>query len=116
MQEDQTELLMKQTRKMAAVKAVWRQDYDKEFLRKIENFIMKNTKKLSGHFNIVPSDIDQEVSVDLMCYADFIKPTCKVELFTVFSKKKDKQQELRQIHSHAFVPQANVRALRIKCY
>ena len=34
MQEDQTELLMKQTRKMAAVKAVWRQDYDKEFLER----------------------------------------------------------------------------------
>ena len=89
----------------------WKEEYEKEFLAKIEKFIIKNGMKTTGHFNIVPNDIEQHISTDLMCYADFVKPTCKVELMTVTSERRP-----RPFMKHPFVPQTNLKNLRIKYY
>ena len=44
-----------------------------------------------------------------MVYADFFKPTCKIELMTVSSKLRH-----QNLFMHAFVPLTSLKNLRIK--
>ena len=82
------ELLHKQKAKFKSLKAEWFEAYNEEFLGKIKGFLQSNDTRLStNQFNIVPSaSTFSNISVNMMVYADFLKPTCKVELMRVKQK------------------------------
>ena len=89
----------------------WKIEYERELNQRISAFITKNTHKLTGHFNIVPADVNSYVSGDMVCYADFVKPTCKVELMMV---SDNSSQNAPVIYQHPFVPQVNLKNLKRK--
>ena len=95
------------------VQEEWRSQYEKQFFKSVEKFISKNRRKLTGHYNIVPNDISERVTAGMVCYADFVKPTCKVELMMVSSNPKP---DAPIIYQHPFVPQTNLKNLKRKFY
>ena len=41
------------------MKAGWKEAFNKDFVKKVDDFISTYTKKLTGHISIVPSEIDR---------------------------------------------------------
>ena len=60
--------------------------------------------KVKSMFNFVPSkalDEDDDDSIKWRMYADYVKPTAKIELMQV---SKVHRQKLQRLYQHAFVP------------
>ena len=65
---DKLALLKKQKLKFTTAKATWREAFNKEFVKKVDDFISTYTKKLTGQFNIVPSEIDRQIPEYAKCF------------------------------------------------